>query len=393
MEQKNLDFGSFRSSGEGFLASLLFQLSEVGVSVCEMNCDHLCFRVATAGEYHFYKEAFAQHGMLLTEANVNGRPISTFWLREPIRVNEHEVYLVELPAPKTGSDYSTGFEHAEFVVKECFSVLRAKYPHLHFVEGGNKTLNPELCLKLDGGVQAKFHHLSLDRVIEIEEAAIQDVIFDLDGTLIESREQIYEINRIVFSKALGREVSLEESIERFHPEFAKLFEAYNVTCPVKQSEAVADWGVVAAEFSYELFPGVMETLEVLRDQGLRLHLWTARDESSARKILKDHRIEDFFKTLSFASETASKPKANSLNFDWKSAKKNQALVIGDSATDMIGAKNVAAISGAALWDRYSKRPVLIEHGAEMFFATITDFKNWIVKKEVSEFEVGPAERT
>lgn len=367
------------------MRTLTAKLVEVGIPARSLKSDHLCFRVGTSEEYDFYKATLSHHGELLTEAMVNGRAISTFRLTSPFQTECHEIPLLELPAPKQGTSYPTGFEHAEFVVNECFATFRAKFPHLDFAEGGNQTLNPELCLRLGEGIQAKFHHLTLGRVIELEEAEIKDIIFDFDGTIIKSRENIYEINRVVFSNALGREVSLQESIDKFHPEFSKLFEAFAVTCPVKQSEAIASWGSVSSQFSYELFEGAIETLNGLKNHGFRLHLWTARDEYSARKVLKEHGIEDLFTTLSFANEVDSKPHANSLRFNWRGVGKNQVIVIGDSPSDIIGAKNIAAIGGAALWDTHSKRSSLVATGAELFFYKMTDFRDWIVKsvKEVS----------
>ena len=48
------------------------------------------------------------------------------------------------------------------------------------------------------------------------------------------------------------------------------------------------------------------------------------------------------------------------------------IMIGDSPTDMAGAKNINAIRGAALWDPYAKKSSLIETGAELFFHKMTD---------------------
>lgn len=378
MNTHKFDFNSFKATGEEIMMTLTTKLHEAGIPANSLKSDHLCFRVSTLEEYDFYKMALSKYGELLTEAMVNGRAISTFRLAAAFQTNSHEVPLLELPAPKPGTTYSTGFEHAEFLVNKCFTTFRSQFPHLDFAEGGNQTLNPELCLKLGQGIQAKFHHLSLDRVIEIEEAEIKDIIFDFDGTLIKSRENIYEINRIVFSNALGREVSLQESIDKFHPEFSKLFEAFSVSCPVKRSDAIASWGSVSSQFSYELFDGVLETLNGLKNHGFRLHLWTARDELSTRKVLKEHKIEGLFTTLSFATVTDSKPHANSLRFNWKEVCKNQVLVIGDSPSDIIGAKNISAIGSAALWDTHAKRSSLVATGAELFFYKITDFKDWLV---------------
>ena len=56
----------------------------------------------------------AQDGAeLLGEAMVGGRPVSVFRLREPLDVGTHRIRLLELPAPKEGSAYATGWEHVE----------------------------------------------------------------------------------------------------------------------------------------------------------------------------------------------------------------------------------------------------------------------------------------
>jgi hypothetical protein len=44
---------------------------------------------------------------------VGGRPVSVFRLREPLAVGPHRIRLLELPAPKAGSAYATGWEHVE----------------------------------------------------------------------------------------------------------------------------------------------------------------------------------------------------------------------------------------------------------------------------------------
>ena len=385
MNTHKFDFDSFKMTGEQFMIRLTSQLIENGIPADNLKSDHLCFRVGSSEEYNFYKTALLHHGKLLTEAMVNGRPIATFRLTSAFQTQFHVIPLLELPTPKPGSSYLTGFEHAEFLIDECFNSFRSRYPNLDFIECGNQTLNPELCLKFGKDMQAKFHHHGLDRVIEIEEAKIKDIIFDFDGTLIKSRENIYEINRIVFSNTLASEISLQESIDNYHPEFSKLFKAFEVSCPEKQSQAIASWGTVSSQFSYELFDGVLETLNELKNHGYQMHLWTARDEFSARKILKDHAIESFFTTLSFATPVDSKPHANSLSFDWQGASKNQVIVIGDSPSDIIGAKNISALSAAALWDSHTNKSSLISTGAELFFDKLTDFKDWVVKsvKEVS----------
>lgn len=84
--------------------------------------------------------------------------------------------------------------------------------------------------------------------------------------------------------------------------------------------------------------------------------------------------------MSFATDVNSKPHANSLCFDWRRSGRNQVLVLGDSPQDMIGARNIAAIRGAALWDTdtHCKRSSLIEAGAELLFYEPADFSRWLI---------------
>lgn len=53
-------------------------------------------------------------------------------------------------------------------------------------------------------------------------------------------------------------------------------------------------------------------------------------------------------------------------------------MIGDSASDVIGAKNIGALSGAALWDSQAKQSSLVQAGAELFFHRVSDFSEWLM---------------
>ena len=74
--------------------------------------DHLCYRVANLDRYETKKTELAQLGYLLSEAQVNGRPIATYKLKKPLEWSHGKyISLVELPAPKPGKNYSEGLEH------------------------------------------------------------------------------------------------------------------------------------------------------------------------------------------------------------------------------------------------------------------------------------------
>src|SRR5690242_9552558 len=117
------NYSDFKTTGETFLDNLLQELKGLGIADTHLVPDHLCFRVESETEYQKYKQFLLNHGELLTEAPVNGRAICTFKLKSPFAVGSRIVELLELPAPKAGSAYVTGFEHAEFVIKEDFKIF------------------------------------------------------------------------------------------------------------------------------------------------------------------------------------------------------------------------------------------------------------------------------
>lgn len=132
------------------------------------NIDHLCFRVSTEAEYQTLKLEFLHFSKLLIESPVNGRLISTYKLHEPIQFLDWQIDVVELPAPKPNSPNLTGFEHIEVVIDVPFAQLIKCNPQIHF-DGSAiaKDFNQELKAKLASGT-IKFHHLSLESVVRLE---------------------------------------------------------------------------------------------------------------------------------------------------------------------------------------------------------------------------------
>lgn len=130
--------------------------------------DHLCYRVDSLEKYVELKKSFEQFSKLLIESQVNGRPIATFKLNNPINFQHWCIDLVELPAPKKGKVVLDGFEHLEVVSNLSFKNLRFQYSHLNLdLSGLEKELNPELEISL-GERNMKFHTLSLASLITLE---------------------------------------------------------------------------------------------------------------------------------------------------------------------------------------------------------------------------------
>ena len=152
-----------------FLDKIFKSLDNLNINLDNNLLDHLCYRVSTEQEYQEKKDQLLKCSTLLIEADVNGRPISTFKFDQPISYKSRKIELIELPSPKKNTNYTTGLEHVEFVIEEGLDKFMEKYPNIDFDKSGmSKGLNPELRVSLADNLSVKFHPISLEKVIEIE---------------------------------------------------------------------------------------------------------------------------------------------------------------------------------------------------------------------------------
>lgn len=155
---------------DAFSYEVLFQLAKSGISLRDLAfADHVCYRTTSLENYAEMQQRIGQFATLLGETEVNGRPISTFRLHEPLYTTVWRVDAVELPAPKPGSEYTEGLEHMEFVLFDDLPTFMKRYSHLDFeTRAIDRGINPELGLRL-GEVSVKFHMLSLPTAVYLED--------------------------------------------------------------------------------------------------------------------------------------------------------------------------------------------------------------------------------
>jgi predicted metalloenzyme YecM len=140
--------------------------------------DHLCYRTETNEDFAEIitglSKATRQIAMVGEPAMINGRPIATFEFAEPVETGGWNISYLEVPAPKPGSPYREGLEHAEFVVLGGnLAKFEDAHPHLADKfdrDGMDKSINPELGLKIpELDLSVKFHELALGKVVRIEQ--------------------------------------------------------------------------------------------------------------------------------------------------------------------------------------------------------------------------------
>ena len=171
---------------------------------------------------------------------------------------------------------------------------------------------------------------------------MKSILFDLDGTLTDSGEGI--MNCAVFALAhFGIPAPTEAELRTFvGPPLTETFARFGV--PKDQlEEAVRVYRsryLPIGKFENHPYPGIRELLEKLKDDGHTLFVATSKPENTSIEILEHFGMARYFEKICGASTDFSRNSKEAVIaylLDSCGARDN-AVMVGDTAYDVIGAK-------------------------------------------------------
>lgn len=164
-----------------FEQQLTQMAQELGISLTDFQIDHIsvrCHHIETAERW---RSGLLRCAHLMSENEINGRPICLFDLFQPLSVVSQNVFVIELPFPKEKSYPQETWEHVEMVInvdpERLESAARALLP-LPLPEGykvkvsqpkgqSERLPNPTLAVT-NGTITVKYHPFTLKQIIESE---------------------------------------------------------------------------------------------------------------------------------------------------------------------------------------------------------------------------------
>jgi hypothetical protein len=153
---------------KSFISDILKRAADLKIDAGNFSIDHLCYRVASLADYEEMKQKLMAVSSAYVENLHNNRPIAKFLLKTPLTFEKHAVPLIELPAPKAGTAYSSGLEHLEMAVGDGFDEFVPQYQNLWTGKSDKGVGNPTVYIVFDNGKTIKFHKNSLSDVLRSE---------------------------------------------------------------------------------------------------------------------------------------------------------------------------------------------------------------------------------
>lgn len=190
------------------------------------------------------------------------------------------------------------------------------------------------------------------------------VIFDWDGTLMDSTARIVEClcaaacdsQLPVLPAEQARSIiglGLPEAIRQLYPDIDE------AACRRMRDHYAARF--IAAEASpCQLYPGVIEVLSTLREQGTVMAVATGKSRRGLDRVWASSGIGEFFIASRCADESRSKPHPAMLHqlLAELSMSPQQALMVGDTCFDVDMAHNAGMRSTALTWGAHSRQQLI-----------------------------------
>ncbi|AGX88220.1 phosphoglycolate phosphatase [Candidatus Symbiobacter mobilis] len=209
------------------------------------------------------------------------------------------------------------------------------------------------------------------------------VMFDLDGTLVDSAPEIADAVCDTLHRLALPTVTLEQVIGwvgRGTRELLVEVLAYLTHFPPERVRTSALLAVVVTEFRWYyrnrcgthcvLFPHVRETLDALRQQGTRLALVTNKDAHFTHVVLERLGLMPSF-DLVISGDTLPQrkpdPSGVQLCLDRFGVQRERALFVGDSAVDVATARNAGVPIWAVPYGYNAGRPVVEDKPDRLIF--------------------------
>lgn len=171
---------------------------------------------------------------------------------------------------------------------------------------------------------------------------IEAVLFDLDGTLLNTTEGVLE-SALYAAKKLGYpELPYETMLTFVGPPIQQSFMKWYGCTAEKAQEAANVFRSYYKEnalFKAELYPGIIDLLNELKLRGIKIGVATYKREDYAISILEHFGIAPFCQTMHGADNFNKLTKADIVNICIQelSSQKDGVVLIGDTEHDAKGA--------------------------------------------------------
>ena len=198
---------------------------------------------------------------------------------------------------------------------------------------------------------------------------LKAVLFDMDGTLINSRISDTLSFQNVIKENLGLTINKEQMKGYFGTPTKLLLSKFVSESQIDKlyqcwlNEKLNNSGLV------QIFPGILETILLLRNRGMKTAVVTSQFSSESEITRKQFKLDSYFDAWVTSDDAKfHKPDPEPVRVALKklNVKPINAVMIGDTINDLDAGRSAGTLIAAALWGA-SDKDILIQRQPEFLF--------------------------
>ncbi|MED4204548.1 pyrophosphatase PpaX [Neobacillus mesonae] len=203
---------------------------------------------------------------------------------------------------------------------------------------------------------------------------ITTLLFDLDGTLIDTNELIIATYLHTLEKYYPGKYGREDVLPFMGP---TLHEAFGSVDPERVEEMVAEYrafNLSQHDVLVREFPGVYETIKTLKEKGYKLAIVTTKREDVAIKGLRLMKLDAFFDVvvaMDHVEKVKPDPEPLLKALEQLESTPSEAIMVGDNYHDILGGKNAGTLTAAVAWS-LKGRDFLAKYEPDYILAEMPD---------------------
>ncbi|MGG0655149.1 pyrophosphatase PpaX [Rummeliibacillus pycnus] len=181
---------------------------------------------------------------------------------------------------------------------------------------------------------------------------IKGLLFDFDGTLLDTNELIIQTFLHVLEPEFPGKYTREDMIPFIGP---SLVESFSTIDPMRAKEWIRQyrqWNDIHHDELAKEFVGVKSTLQVLKKKGIRLAIVSTKRIDSLSKGLRLLGVEDLFEvvvSMDDVKHVKPDPEPILLALEKMNLEKEDVLMIGDNSHDILGGQNAGVRTAGVAW--------------------------------------------
>ncbi|SFA88848.1 pyrophosphatase PpaX [Lentibacillus halodurans] len=190
--------------------------------------------------------------------------------------------------------------------------------------------------------------------------SIHTILFDLDGTLIDTNELIIESFVHTFNH-VGQKLSREEAIEFIGPPLRDTFQQCHPERVDTLIEIYREHNQRYHDDYVKAFPNVAETLKELQRRQTQIGIVTTKMRGTVDMGLKVTRLDDYFETvITLDDVTNAKPHAEPVIEAMKAlnASPESTLMVGDNSHDIEAGHHAGVKTAGVAWSLKGREKLL-----------------------------------